>query len=141
MTAPTYDEVEVGHVLPGRTTRVQRTDLMRYGGASCDYNTIHWNDRVAHSIGLPDPIAHGMLTMALALGVITHWAEDPAAVVDYGGRWPRPVPVPDDGVGAEIEVSAVVAEKLEPPRIRVNVTVKSGGKSVLTMPRTIVELR
>lgn len=141
MTPPTYDEVEEGLVLPGRTVRIQRPDLMRYGGASCDYNTIHWNERAAHSIGLPDPIAHGMLTMGLALGVLTRWAEDAAAVVDFGGRWPRPVPVPDDGVGVELEVSAVVAEKLDSPRIRVNVTVRCGGKSVLAMPRTIVALR
>ena len=139
--APTWEEVEVGFVLPARTERLQRTDLMRYGGASCDYNTIHWSDRVAHSIGLAEPIAHGMLTMALALGVLTRWAQDPAAVVDYGGRWPRPVPVPDDGIGTELEISAVVTAKLEQPRIKLNVTVRCAGDSVLTTPRTILALR
>jgi acyl dehydratase len=141
MTGPSYDEVEVGLALPGRTVQIQRTDLVRYGGSSCDYNTIHWDDRTAAAIGLPSPIAHGMLTMGLALGVITAWTGDPAALVDYGGRWPRPVPVPNDGVGVELEVSAVVAEKLEPPLVRLHVTVRCGGAGVLTMPRTMVALR
>jgi acyl dehydratase len=141
MTGPSYGDVEVGLALPVRTVQVLRQDLVRYGGSSCDYNSIHWNDRVAHSIGLPDPIAHGMLTMGIALGTVTAWAGDPGAVVDYGGRWPRPVPVPNDDTGVELEVSATVAEKLEAPLIRMNVTVRCAGATVLTMPRTMVALR
>lgn len=140
MTGPGYQEVEVGLAVPGRTVQVQRSDLVRYGGSSCDYNTIHWDDRTAALIGLPDPIAHGMLTMGLAVGVVTAWAGDPAALVDYGGRWPRPVPVPNDGVGVELEVSATVAEKLEPPLVRLHVTVRCAGTTVLSMPRTMVAL-
>jgi len=140
MTGPRYHEVEVGLTLPGKTVQVQRSDLVRYGGSACDYNTIHWDDRTAAAIGLPNPIAHGMLTMGLAIGVVTAWAGDPAALVDYGGRWPRPVPVPNDGVGVELEVSATVVEKLEPPLVRLNVTVRCAGATVLTMPRTMVAL-
>jgi acyl dehydratase len=138
VTSPSYQEVQVGLALPGRTVQVQRFDLVRYGGSSCDYNPIHWDDRTAAAIGLPNPIAHGMLTMGLALGVVTAWTGDPAAVVDYGGRWPRPVPVPDDG--AELEVSATVVEKLEPPLVRLHVTVRCGRATVLNMPRTMVTL-
>ena len=72
--------------------------------------------------------------------VVTEWAGDPAAVIDYGGRWPRPVPVPNDGVGVELEIEAVVAEKLEAPNVRVSVSVRCAGSRVLTMPRTIVAL-
>jgi acyl dehydratase len=138
---PSYDEVECGLRLPARTFTVQRSDLVRYGGAACDYNTIHWDDRVAAEIGLPHPIAHGMFTMALALTVVTDWAGDPSAVVDYGGRFPRLVPVPNDGVGVELVVEATVVELLERPKVRINVSVRAGGSRVLTMPRTIVALR
>jgi acyl dehydratase len=138
---PRFDSIECGLRLPTRTFTVQRSDLMRYGGAACDYNTIHWDERVAAGIGLPHPIAHGMFTMALALSVVTDWAGDPAAVVDYGGRFPRLVPVPNDGVGVELVVEATVVELLEPPKVRVNVSVRFDGSRVLTMPRTIVALR
>jgi hypothetical protein len=73
--------------------------------------------------------------------VVTDWAGDPAAVVDYGGRFPRLVPVPNDGVGVELVVEATVVERLEPPKVRLNVSVRCGGSRVLTMPRTIVALR
>jgi acyl dehydratase len=140
MTGPNYNEVEVGFALPTRTVNIQRSDLVRYGGSSCDYNTIHWDERTAHAIGLPHPITHGMLTMGVAIGAVTAWTGDPASVIDYGGRWPRPVPVPNDGVGVELEVSATVAEKLEQPLVRLNVTVRCAGATVLTMPRTMVAL-
>ncbi len=138
---PRYEEIEPGFQLPGRTFRVERKDLVRFGGAACDYNTIHWDDRTAEAMGLPSPIAHGMFTMGLALGVLTDWAGDPGAVVDFGGRFPRLVPVPNDGVGVELVVEATVMEKLDPPRVRLSVAVRCGGNKVLTMPRTIVALR
>ena len=85
---------------------MRRLDLVRYCGASGDFNVIHWNERVAPSVGLPDVIAHGMFTMAIAVRVVTDWAGDPGAVVDYGVRFTRPVPVPDDDEGATVEVTA-----------------------------------
>ncbi|MER7131626.1 MaoC/PaaZ C-terminal domain-containing protein [Streptosporangium saharense] len=141
---PRYEDIEPGFRLPGRTFRVERRDLVRYGGAACDYNVIHWDDRTAVAMGLPSPIAHGMFTMGLALGVLTDWAGDAGAVVDFGGRFPRLVPVPNDGVGVELTVEATVMEKLEPPRLRLSVAVRLGGGDggkVLTMPKTIVALR
>ena len=102
--AAAYDEVEVGTELPAADVPVTRADLVRYAGASGDFNPIHWNERFASEVGLPDVIAHGMFTMALAGRVVTDWAGDPGAVVEYGVRFTRPVVVPDDDVGATVEV-------------------------------------
>lgn len=138
MTAPRYADVQVGTELPGQSFPVCRVDLIRYAGASGDFNVIHWSERIATSVGLPDVIAHGMLTMALAVRVVTDWVGDPSAVVDYGVRFTRPVPVPDDGVGALIEVTATVAELLDDQRVRVDVVAKSAGKTVLGRARAVV---
>ena len=100
--------LEIGTRLPAQTFRVTRADLVRYAGASGDFNPIHWNDRIAAKVGLPGVIAHGMLTMALVGRAVTTWADRPDAVVDYGVRFTKPVVVPDDDAGAEIEVTAVV---------------------------------
>src|SRR4051794_18896030 len=107
-----------GDELPSRTYRVTRADLVRYAGASGDLNPIHWSDRVATRVGLPGVIAHGMYTMALVGRAVTDWAGDPAAVVDFGVRFTRPVPVPDDDRGAEVTVAAVVGELTEDGRAR-----------------------
>src|SRR4029077_18267698 len=96
-----------------QTFPVRRLDLVRYAGASGDFNVIHWNQRSATSVGLPDVIAHGMFTMAVAVRVVTDWVGDPGAVVDYGVRFTRPVAVPDDEAGASVEVTASVTEKLD----------------------------
>ena len=79
---------------------LQRVNLVMYAGASGDFNPIHWNERFAQAVGLPDVIAHGMLTMASAGRVVTDWVGDPGAVVEYGVRFTRPVVVPDDDRGA-----------------------------------------
>src|ERR1700740_1642752 len=97
MASLSYDQAEPGTELPPRQYQVTRRDLVRYAGASGDFNVIHWNERVAKSVGLPDVIAHGMFTMATAIRVVTDWAGDPAAGVEYGVRFPRPVVVPDPG--------------------------------------------
>lgn len=141
MTAQiSYDDVEVGTELPAQQFPVTRADLVRYAGASGDFNVIHWNQRIARSVGLPDVIAHGMLTMALAVRVVTDWAGDPAAVVDYGVRFTRPVPVPDDDTGAVVAVSAAVAEKLDGRRVRVDLTATSGEQKVLGRAQAVVQL-
>jgi acyl dehydratase len=114
-----YAEVEVGTELPAQVFDLRREDLVRYAGASGDFNQIHWNERVATSVGLPNVIAHGMLTMAEASRVLTDWVGDPAAVVEYGVRFTRPVVVPDDGEGARLEVTGTVVDKLEDRRVRV----------------------
>lgn len=117
-----------------------RDTLVRYAGASGDFNPIHWNERFALEVGLPDVIAHGMFTMAEAVRVVTDWVGDPGAVVEYGVRFTRPVVVPDDGTGAVIEVSAKIGDKLDDNRVRVDLTATSEGKKVLGMSRAVVRL-
>ncbi|MEU7292087.1 MULTISPECIES: MaoC family dehydratase [Streptomyces] len=135
-----YDEVEVGTELPAQTFPVTRATLVQYAGASGDFNPIHWNEKFAVEVGLPDVIAHGMFTMAEAIRVVTDWTGDPAAVVEYGVRFTKPVVVPNDDKGAAVEVSAKVAAKLDDRRVRVDITAMSAGQKVLGMSRAVVEL-
>ena len=135
-----FDDVEVGTVLPAQSFPVTRATLVQYAGASGDFNPIHWNQAFATSVGLPDVIGHGMFTMAEAIRVVTDWVGDPGAVVEYGVRFTKPVVVPDDGVGALIEVSAKVAVKLDDRRVRVDLLATSGGEKVLGMSRAVVQL-
>src|SRR5438034_10156620 len=108
-----FDGVEVGTELPAQTFPVTRADLIRYAGASGDFNVIHWNERVAREVGLPNVISHGMLTMAQAGNFVTEWANgDPGAVVELGVLFSKMVPVPDDDEGATVEISGTVAGKL-----------------------------
>src|SRR3954449_13631526 len=108
-----YADVEVGTKLPEQTFPIQRVNLVMYAGASGDFNPIHWNERFATSVGLPNVIAHGMFTMAETARVVTDWVGDPGAVEEYTVRFSRPIPVPDDDKGAELIVGGEVAEKLE----------------------------
>jgi acyl dehydratase len=141
MGRPAFDAVAVGETLPSRTFPVTRLDLVRYAGASGDFNVIHWNQRIAQSVGLPDVIAHGMLTMATAARLVTDWAGDPGAVVEYGVRFTKPVIVPDDDRGAELEVSGVVTDKDDAARtVRVDLTATSGGSKVLGRAQAVVRL-
>jgi acyl dehydratase len=132
--------VEVGTELPEQTFRVARADLVRYAGASGDFNPIHWNERVATAVGLPGVIAHGMLTMGLAARAVTAWAGDPGALVEYTVRFGRPVVVPDDDDGAEVTVRGRVAARLDGNRARVDLTVTSAGEKVLSLARAVVAL-
>ena len=133
--------IAVGTALPTMTFPIGRVDLVRYAGASGDFNPIHWNERFATSVGLPDVIAHGMLTMATAARLVTDWAGDPGAVVEYGVRFTKPVVVPDDDRGAVLEVSGVVAAKDEAARtLRVDLTATSGGERVLGRSQAVVRL-
>lgn len=136
-----FDDIAVGTELPPLSLRVPRAQLVRYAGASGDYNPIHWNERVATSVGLPGVIVHGMLTMALAARVVTDWVGDPAAVRDYGVRFTRPVVVPDDDEGAALEVSAVIgAVDAEARTARVDITATFAGQTVLGKARATVAL-
>jgi len=135
-----YAEVEVGTVLPAQSFPVTRATLVQYAGASGDFNPIHWNEKFAIEVGLPDVIAHGMFTMAEAARVVTDWVGDPGAVVEYGVRFTKPVVVPNDDKGALIEVSAKVAAKLDDNRVRVDLVATSGGQKVLGMSRAVVQL-
>jgi len=135
-----YADVEPGMELPARSYRVTRLDLVKYAGASGDFNPIHWNERIAKSVGLPDVIAHGMYTMAQAGRFVTEWAGDPGAVTDFGTRFSAMVPVPDDDAGATIEFTGKVLEKLEGNRVTVDIVAKAAGAKVLTRARATVRL-
>jgi acyl dehydratase len=136
----TYDSVEKGTELPPRTYPVTRLDLVKYAGAAGDFNVIHWNERVARSVGLPNVIAHGMLTMAIAARVVTDWVGDPGAVVDYGVRFTRPVVVPY-GADAKLEVTGKVRSTDEEARTAVvDVSASVDGQTVLAQSRVTVRL-
>nr|WP_062338368.1 MaoC family dehydratase [Herbidospora sakaeratensis] len=135
-----WDEVEQGQELPAAEYQVQRVNLVMYAGASGDFNPIHWNERFAKSVGLPDVIAHGMYTMAQGGRYVTDWAGDPAAVVDYGVRFSSMVVVPDDDNGATISVSGIIEEKLPDKRVIVVLTARSGDSRVLSKARAVVQL-
>ncbi|MBR7825405.1 MaoC family dehydratase [Actinospica sp. MGRD01-02] len=130
----------VGAVLPAASFPITRKDLVRYAGASGDFNDIHWNGRFAVEVGLPDVIAHGMYTMAVAGRVLTDWAGDPAAVQEYYVRFSRPVAVPDDGVGALVEVTGKVTKALDGGRVQVDLTVLSAGQKVLGKASAVVRV-
>ena len=132
--------VEVGQVVGTRTIEVTRADLVRYAGASGDRNPIHWNERFATEVGLPGVIAHGMFTMGSVVNVVTDWLGDPGAILDYGVRFTRPVPVPDPG-HATLEVTATVAVvDTEAGTARIDLTVVGEGVKVLGRAQVLVRL-
>lgn len=128
--------VAVGDALEARRFVVRRSDLVRYAGASGDFNPIHWSDRVATSVGLPGVIAHGMFTMALAARAVEEWA-GPGSVVDFGCKFTNPVVVPDDDEGVEILVSGTVKDVSDGLATLV-LEVTCGGQKVLGMPKAVV---
>jgi acyl dehydratase len=130
----------VGDELPPLDVRVRRSDLVRYAGASLDFNPIHWNEKLAGDVGLPGVIAHGMLTMALAGRLVTNWLDDPGALVSYGARFTRPVVVPNDDEGALVELTGKVREIRDDGTTRVDITAKFEGKTVLGKAIAVVRL-
>lgn len=133
-------DVEVGTELPAQSFSLHRVDLVKYAGASGDFNVIHWNERVATEVGLQNVIAHGMLTMAEAARVVTDWCGDPGAIVEYKSKFIKPVPVPDDDNGAELLVSGRVVELLDGNRVKVELTATCNDVKVLGMARAVVQL-
>jgi acyl dehydratase len=133
-------ELTPGAELEPKTYRATRLDLVKYAGASGDFNVIHWNERVAKSVGLPDVIAHGMYTMAQAGRYVTELAGgDPGRVTEFSVRFSAMVVVPDDDEGAAIEVTGVVAA--EPPQaghVAIEVTARQDGTKVLSRARAVI---
>jgi acyl dehydratase len=130
-----------GTELPVQTFRVTRADLIRYAGASGDFNPIHWSERFAVNVGLPGVIAHGMFTMALVGRAVTAWAGAPDAVVEYAVRFSRPVPVPDTDEGTEVVVSAVVKEVTDDGLTKLNLTATCNGDKVLSLALATIRKR
>ena len=135
-----YADVQPGAELEPKSYQVARLDLVKYAGASGDFNVIHWNERVARSVGLPNVIAHGMFTMAQAGRFASEWAGDPGAIVEFGVRFSSPVVVPDYDQGATIEMSGTVQEKLDGNKVVLALVARSGGSKILTRARAVVVL-
>jgi len=133
-----FSDVQAGAELAPASYPVTRLSLVKYCGASGDFNVIHWNERIARSVGLPNVIAHGMFTMAEAGRYVTDWAGDAAVLVEFGVRFSSMVVVPDDDTGAAIEVSGKVEDKLEDNRVVLALTARSAGEKVLTRARAVV---
>ncbi|WP_409489829.1 MaoC family dehydratase [Amycolatopsis sp. cmx-11-12] len=126
-----------GEELTPLTIDVTRDQLVRYAGAALDFNPIHWNEAFAKEVGLPDVIAHGMLTMALGARLVTDWLGDPGRLVDYFARFTRPVVVPNDGA-ATIEFTGKVAVVNDDGTARIDITAKFDGKAVLGKAQAVV---
>ena len=135
-----FADVTAGMELPPASFPATRLSLVKYCGASGDFNVIHWNERIAKSVGLPNVIAHGMFTMAQAGRYVTDWAGDAGAMVEFGVRFSAPVVVPDDDTGASIELSGTVEEILDGNCVAVGITARSGDAKVLTRARAVVRL-
>ena len=131
--------IAVGTELPHLTVHLTRADLVRYAGASTDFNPIHYSERFAAQVGLPGVIAHGMLTMASGLRVVTDWLGDPSRVRSYFVRFTKPVVVPDDDQGAEVVFSAKVTE-IDGSIATLAVEAICGGEKVLGAARCEVDL-
>ena len=137
---PDFDALAVGDVVAEATYQLTRDALVRYAGASGDFNPIHYRDDVAASVGLPGVLAHGMLTMGVAVQPVADWVGDPARVVDYQVRFTRPVVV-DPTDGAAITVSAKVGQLDADARVaRIDLTVTFNEATVLGKAQVRVAL-
>ncbi len=145
LNRPALNELEKGQEIGRRVIDVNRVDLVKYAGASGDFNPIHWNEAFAQRVELPGVIAHGMFTMGSAVQLVTDWAGDPGAVVDYQTRFTKPVLVQDttgtEEPGAEVEVVGVVgALDEEAGTARIDLTATFDGQRVLMKAQAVVKL-
>jgi acyl dehydratase len=131
-------EPTVGDVVAERTVHLTREDLVRYAGASGDFNPIHYRDDVAARVGLPGVLAHGMLTMGLSIETLVPWLGDAGRILEYGVRFTRPVVV-DPENGADVTVVAKVAV-VEDDAARVDLTVTCADTTVLGKAQVRVRL-
>ena len=139
-STPALDSLTVGDIVAESSFPLTRDSLVRYAGASGDFNPIHYRDDVAHSVGLPGVLAHGMLTMGLAIQPVVDWAGDPARVLDYQVRFTRPVPV-DPELGAVVTVVAKVgALDADAGIARIDLTVTFNAVTVLGKAQARVRL-
>ena len=143
-----FDSLEKGQVIGSTTIHVNRADLVRYAGASGDFNPIHWNERFATEVELPNVIAHGMFTMGAVVDVVTEWVGDPGVIIDYQTRFTKPVVVQDPAgtnpaghEGTAIEVQGKVgALDAEARTARIDLTVSVDGTKVLVKAQAVVRL-
>jgi acyl dehydratase len=135
-----YSSLTKGDVVAEESFHLTRDNLVRYAGASGDFNPIHYRDDVAVSVGLPGVLAHGMLTMGLAVQPVSNWVGDPARIVDYQVRFTRPVLV-DGQSGADVTVTAAVGALEDENKIaRIDLTAKFNDETVLGKAQVRVNL-
>ena len=140
MTIIKFDEVEVGFELPKLTHTYKRQDLVDYANASGDQNRIHLDEEFAKSVGLPDVIAHGMLTMAIAGNVVTNWIKDIDAIKSFSVKFSSPVVVPNNSEGTIVEFSGKIEEKIDNKQIKIGLEARCQGVKVLGRSIIIAQL-
>ena len=128
---PEFSALEVGQVVAESEFPITRDSLVRYAGASGDFNRTHYREDVAKQVGLPGVLAHGMLTMGLSIQPVIAWLEGKGKVVDYSVRFTKPVVVPPEGEAIVSVVATVAALDEENSRVRVDLTTKFEGNTVL----------
>ena len=134
-------DLKPGTELEPKTYTATRLNLVKYAGASGDFNVIHWSDRLATKAGLPGVIAHGMYTMAQAGRYVTELAGgDPGAVLEFSVRFSAMVAVPDDDEGATIEIGGTVAEQLDDNRVAIDIVARQDDTKVLTRARAVIRV-
>lgn len=138
MSGPVFENLSVGDVIVEHAFHLTRDSLVRYAGASGDFNPIHYRDDVARSVGLPGVLAHGMLTMGVAASPVAEWISGSGHVADYQVRFTRPVVV-DADEGAELQVTASVgALDPEARTARIDLKVRCADQSVLGKSQLVV---
>jgi acyl dehydratase len=137
---PNFSELSVGDIIANRSFELTRDSLVRYAGASGDFNPIHYRDDVAQSVGLPGVLAHGMLTMGLAVQPVIDWLGDAAKVIDYGVRFTRPVVVPASGTATLNIIATIALLDAEALRARVDLACGFEENSVLGKAQVWVQL-
>ena len=128
---PNLSELNVGDEVASRNFHLTRDSLVRYAGASGDFNTIHYRDDIAQAVGLPGVLAHGMLTMGISIQPVVTWIGDAGRVVDYGVRFTKPVVVPAQGHAALNVKATIGALDEEAKRARVDLTTTFEENTVL----------
>lgn len=136
----TFAALRVGDVIGAKVITIDRATLVRYAGASGDFNPIHWSDSFAEQVGLPGVIAHGMFTMGAAVTLVESWAPSPAAVIDFQTRFTRPITVPVQGEVSFDVTGTIGALDESALTARVDLTVTFDGARVLGKSQAIVQL-
>jgi acyl dehydratase len=137
---PNYLDLVVGDSIAEESFSLTRDSLVRYAGASGDFNTIHYRDDIAESVGLPGVLAHGMLTMGLAVQPIVAWLGDAGKILDYGVRFTRPVVVPANGEAVLLVIAKIAALEEETHRVKIDLTVTFEENTVLGKAQVWVQL-
>ena len=128
---PKFEDLEVGQVIATHSYEISRDSLVRYAGASGDFNPIHYRDDFAQAVGLPGVLAHGMLTMGLSVQPVVSWLQDAGRVIDYGVRFTKPVLVPAEGTSVLTVVATIGQVDAENQKARVDLTTSFGELTVL----------